>query len=85
MGLRGFNTAFELTPTEQRILSLMRSGNNYKKIASMLGISHHGASNMAKLASEKQYAAIASASQGRKSGLTSLSKARGSVRMDGTK
>lgn len=78
---------FTLTPMENRVLELYRAGLSLADVAELLGVKS-GAKSLGKIAVnavEKDRLRLYIEQSSRKTGVSSLSKARGHERMEGTK
>lgn len=79
---------FALTPTEAKVLALVRSGLTHAEIERLLGHKPHRGMSVGALvgaAVDKERLASAIFNDGERGEGSSLSKARGAVRMKGTK
>lgn len=81
--VRGPRTAFTLTKAEAKLLALYRSGISRKEIEVLLGMKLNSSQRHIVVAIEKER--LLAIHDKRESGVSSLSKARGAVRMEGTR
>ena len=81
---RNRESVFKMTPTEEKVLALFRSGMSHEEIAAHLGwgVKSYCGRMIAEAAEKERQQGIIDK---KASGISSLATARGTIRMKGTK